>query len=1056
MKKFLSLVLALVMTMSLVTVSVGAKDFTDSDELSGEQYEEAVNVMSEMGIIDGYAGGNFQPQGTLTRGAAAKIIACMMLGKTTAEALGTSAAPFKDVPAGSTFAGYIAYCVESGLIDGYADGTFRPQNTLTGFAFLKMLLTALGYDSTIEGYTGANWTVNVMGRAQQEGLTTGDDEFVGSRALTREEACLFAVNTLRATLVEYDSKGTNVTVNGATVAIGASKPTYVTSSISGAATAIDDTKDNTTHDYTVEFGERYQPDLKLVNDADDFDRPARTWNWKGRDIGTYVDYEELVAEYTTSVTGKELYELLTKSIIDDYTVEYYVDGQLRTDVIKNSNMIRTNTTKYDTTGNGVLTQVFVDNDDELVTITSINTYLAEATADYNAKKGTLSIKVYQNDYAGKIDEVLSVDDFAIENYKEGDMLRVNVAETSKNKYEVIVIDEPEVLSDSTVTKFSNEKYLVTDGTQYDYAKKGVVKNDLSKYYDSLLDNTYDVYMDAYGYVLGTVKVSGDLKYLFLTGYDLNGSNLFVSTATAGAIFLDGSFEEIQVDVQDTNKNLDTNDNDVADDAVNYPFLGDKKYTNSTDGESEYNMWFSYTVDKDGVYTLKPVPAGRFAIQPAESKAFNINSAGVRVVDEYTGVSTKYAYGNDDSVYITVETGTVDKTSQVGITEVNGTYTGVQNVDIKVYANKDNALTNMSEIENASGYPKKSPAIFAVYDEDLYIIGAVVIGEDANSTENYAFAVEGTQNEYVDADGNYYWDFIAVTENEVKTLTVKEKGSTVLYNKINNSIDYDEDAMWKLTYDTDGYVIDAELVTDKNVKDDVYGASDFNNTPDPKPIDPDLHKVYDVRHGVSADLRATGRTLYVSNKTSRDVGLTIASDAIIVVVQREQTTGGDILVEDYTTFTQAVDALEDANNDPKDGVQFKGEISAVLNDRGTAEFVILKSTTPVDVDTDDGSTPNGDIAILSLTFDADSKKFSVSAAGDGVALPSGKLTMTVKKDGFTVASRVINNFGGRAQDTVFAVSSDVTNGVVQAKGEYTVYLTLDTASATYTGVYSDTL
>ena len=81
MKKFLSLVLALVMTMSLVTVSAGAKDFTDSGELSGEQYAEAVNVMSEMGIIDGYAGGDFRPQGTLTRGAAAKIIACMMLGK---------------------------------------------------------------------------------------------------------------------------------------------------------------------------------------------------------------------------------------------------------------------------------------------------------------------------------------------------------------------------------------------------------------------------------------------------------------------------------------------------------------------------------------------------------------------------------------------------------------------------------------------------------------------------------------------------------------------------------------------------------------------------------------------------------------------------------------------------------------------------------------------------------------------------------------------------------------------------------------------------------------
>ena len=51
MKKFLSLVLALVMTMSLVTVSAGAKDFTDSTKI---QYTEAVDVMSAVKVIDGY------------------------------------------------------------------------------------------------------------------------------------------------------------------------------------------------------------------------------------------------------------------------------------------------------------------------------------------------------------------------------------------------------------------------------------------------------------------------------------------------------------------------------------------------------------------------------------------------------------------------------------------------------------------------------------------------------------------------------------------------------------------------------------------------------------------------------------------------------------------------------------------------------------------------------------------------------------------------------------------------------------------------------------------
>ena len=58
MKKFLSLVLALVMTMSLVTVSAGAKDFTDSSKI---KYKEAVDVMSAVDVIDGYADGAFNP-----------------------------------------------------------------------------------------------------------------------------------------------------------------------------------------------------------------------------------------------------------------------------------------------------------------------------------------------------------------------------------------------------------------------------------------------------------------------------------------------------------------------------------------------------------------------------------------------------------------------------------------------------------------------------------------------------------------------------------------------------------------------------------------------------------------------------------------------------------------------------------------------------------------------------------------------------------------------------------------------------------------------------------
>ncbi|MFR6095211.1 MAG: S-layer homology domain-containing protein [Dysosmobacter welbionis] len=92
MKKFLSLVLALVMTMSLVTVSAGAKDFTDGSEIT---YKEAVDVISALGVVDGYSDGDFRPDDVLTRGAAAKIICNLILGPTTASALAASTAPYR-------------------------------------------------------------------------------------------------------------------------------------------------------------------------------------------------------------------------------------------------------------------------------------------------------------------------------------------------------------------------------------------------------------------------------------------------------------------------------------------------------------------------------------------------------------------------------------------------------------------------------------------------------------------------------------------------------------------------------------------------------------------------------------------------------------------------------------------------------------------------------------------------------------------------------------------------------------------------------------------------
>ena len=375
MKKFLSLVPALVMTMSLVTVSAGAKDFTDSSKIN---YKEAVDVMSAVKVIDGYTDGSFNPTNTLTRGAAAKIICNLILGPTTASALVADAAPYSDVPTTNNFAGYIAYCAKEGIISGYADGTFRPANTLSGYAFMKMLLGALGYDATTEGYTGPNWSIQVAKRALHIELDDGlNGEFNGTKAVNREEACLYAFNTLKATMVEYENNN-SVTVNGITFTNKSTAKEVTTGNKSGLPASIADTD-------TLQFAEKYFPDLKGTTESDDYGRPATTWKVKSKEVGTYANTPDLT--YTDEVKGKAIYADLGKGKIAHGKITLYVNGLDKTDDLDSKFELTKDCSKK-VGGKGTLTEVYFQeaknaNEDDSVIIVELETYLAQVTGDYD-------------------------------------------------------------------------------------------------------------------------------------------------------------------------------------------------------------------------------------------------------------------------------------------------------------------------------------------------------------------------------------------------------------------------------------------------------------------------------------------------------------------------------------------------------------------------------------------------------------------------------------------------------------------------------------------------
>ena len=189
LKKTLALVLVLAMMFSLCAVSASA-DFTDADEIT---YTEAADVMAMIGVIDGMPDGSFDAKGTLTRAQAAVMITRLLGAEDYAIA---TKGEFADVAASHWAAGAISFCVEAGIVEGYGDGNFGPNDTLTGYQWAKMLLCALGYNAAAEGMTGAAWQINVAKLAKAEKLFAGNDKADKTVAATREEAAHYALNLL--------------------------------------------------------------------------------------------------------------------------------------------------------------------------------------------------------------------------------------------------------------------------------------------------------------------------------------------------------------------------------------------------------------------------------------------------------------------------------------------------------------------------------------------------------------------------------------------------------------------------------------------------------------------------------------------------------------------------------------------------------------------------------------------------------------------------------------------------------------------------------------------
>ena len=190
MKKVLSFVLVL----SMILGSFGMAFAAAPSDVVGKDYEDAVNVLMELGVIDGYKDGTFRPENVVTRAEMATLI-IKALGLND-YAVGKS--NFSDM-AGHWADAYVAYAASLGFISGYGDGTFRPNQPVTYDQAITMVVQALGYKAEymVGGYPGA-----FVAQAKTLGMLDGIKS--GAAGANRGDVATLLFNTLDVNFVRYD------------------------------------------------------------------------------------------------------------------------------------------------------------------------------------------------------------------------------------------------------------------------------------------------------------------------------------------------------------------------------------------------------------------------------------------------------------------------------------------------------------------------------------------------------------------------------------------------------------------------------------------------------------------------------------------------------------------------------------------------------------------------------------------------------------------------------------------------------------------------------------
>jgi len=722
---------------------------------------------------------------------------------------------------------------------------------------MKMLLGALGYDSSIEGYTGANWQVSVIKQASGIGLDDGNDEFVGSQAVTRQEAALYAFNMLQATMVEYDKKDTivvgDITINTTSTRKDVENNTNTDGNIDGERNG----------DGLMQFGEKYFKDLEKEDATDIFGHPSSKWVYDGDDVGTYAN--EADATYVVEDDDMDVGQVVTSSSYMNYSsseakdAKYFLNGD--DNEVKSSELVAVGdiVEAYEN-DNGDVETVVVSRY-TVAKIDKVDTDVSTAESRNGASEVLTLTDLdgdNSNDYYDKYDDAEKTLRGYASSYDEGSVLAVAFRD-GKFGDEVLASYEAEAVT-GEVTAFREDETVTMDGTKYEFARSkdgtdGFVDG-ITKNFD--FDKEYTIYLTADGYVIGVEGAAGaDLNDVYyVTGVYCEESRYNANKFTwyAQAVSLaDGSASDIELDETDADNALKSIIDDASKDAftdVKGLYTFDDDIATAWDGDRDYTV---YGIDEDdGLDTsLKNALAmddTKFSTTGGSSKTFYVdeNTQYLGVDDYADDIDTVYAMGgmkagtsgnviviadqdeDRDALYVIL----VDSSASVGSADIlyaAGSSTDKVGTDKYVrefWSMEDNTSEDITIDEKLSAngfYEVDSIDEDGVYTLKDYDKTASSIDEDSDGIVVEDLALDNTDQIYRNALSgsidNVKFDDVSIANATIIDGRSNSDRNDSVYDREINSISRleaaldavrDEDLETKGTVEIDLYVKDGEI------------------------------------------------------------------------------------------------------------------------------------------------------------------------------------------------------------------------------------------------------